>query len=612
MAGSEIHERHGIHAALNRVGGQAIASFVVAAVLLALGGADPDSAVASVGYHETYTQTIDAGRSLNAVSCVPATSTCVAADSNGNLLYATDASATSAATWNSWGGPGPSPSEALECPASTLCLLAAGEVSGGGGNLYRASSLGGSFLTSVWPANGVGDISCPAASFCVSGEEGEGFIRYTTNPSKPSWTTLVIGSGAMKGVSCLSVSFCAVVDDSGNVHVATSEKHIKESGGTGWTSTDVDGSAVLRAIACSSPTSCVAVDASGKVLNLTIGFDGEATASGQDIEGADELVALTCIGPTCAAVDSNGAAFSSTNAGADWSLRYGGGAAFTSVSCASASLCAAVTGTGDVTTFDPASTVPPLTITSNLLPAGAVGAPYEAQVQATGGTLPYQWSATGLPPGLSIDPASGRISGTPNSAVCVRSPCPQPPAIYMPTITVIDSDGVQASAPLTIALAGKTHALRVATAGTGSGQVNSSPIGIAGCGISTGTCEASFEDGTMITLVAKPATGSTFSGWSGGGCSGTHLCQLAPFAGAAITATFAAAPVPPPTHCLVPKLKDESLKAAKRKIRSAGCSVGKLIKRKGASARTGEIVKQVPKPGTSVPAATKVKITLAP
>ena len=37
-------------------------------------------------------------------------------------------------------------------------------------------------------------------------------------------------------------------------------------------------------------------------------------------------------------------------------------------------------------------------------------------VSAAGGTTPYTWSATGLPAGLSVDPASGEVSGTPTAA----------------------------------------------------------------------------------------------------------------------------------------------------------------------------------------------------
>src|SRR5262245_61015078 len=64
--------------------------------------------------------------------------------------------------------------------------------------------------------------------------------------------------------------------------------------------------------------------------------------------------------------------------------------------------------------------------------------------------------------------------------------------------------------------------LTVALAGTGSGTVTSSPSGIA-C---PPTCSASFGRGTVVTLTAAPAAGSTFTGWTGGGCSGTGPCQV--------------------------------------------------------------------------------------
>jgi LPXTG-motif cell wall-anchored protein len=54
------------------------------------------------------------------------------------------------------------------------------------------------------------------------------------------------------------------------------------------------------------------------------------------------------------------------------------------------------------------------TFTTTILPAGAVGTPYTATVVAAGTPTPT-FSATGLPPGLTMD-ASGVISGTPTTS----------------------------------------------------------------------------------------------------------------------------------------------------------------------------------------------------
>jgi len=67
-----------------------------------------------------------------------------------------------------------------------------------------------------------------------------------------------------------------------------------------------------------------------------------------------------------------------------------------------------------------ASTVP-LSITTTNLPNGTVNVSYNATVVASGGNPDYTWSATGLPSGLSINPSTGVISGTPGSVVPVGS-----------------------------------------------------------------------------------------------------------------------------------------------------------------------------------------------
>jgi hypothetical protein len=76
--------------------------------------------------------------------------------------------------------------------------------------------------------------------------------------------------------------------------------------------------------------------------------------------------------------------------------------------------------------------------------------------------------------------------------------------------------------------------LTVNKPGTGTGTVTSSPAGI-DCG---STCTASYNSGTVVTLTAAASGGSSFSGWSGGGCSGTGTCTLNLNANTTVIANF--------------------------------------------------------------------------
>ena len=75
-----------------------------------------------------------------------------------------------------------------------------------------------------------------------------------------------------------------------------------------------------------------------------------------------------------------------------------------------------VTGNGGAAIGTPPPTLPTITGPATL-PNGLVNAAYPAtQFTATGGVGVYVWTATGLPAGLTMNPSTGIISGTPAAA----------------------------------------------------------------------------------------------------------------------------------------------------------------------------------------------------
>ena len=93
---------------------------------------------------------------------------------------------------------------------------------------------------------------------------------------------------------------------------------------------------------------------------------------------------------------------------------------------------------------------------------------------------------------------------------------------------------VTAATTVTATFSVPTFTLTITRTGTGSGTIISAPAGI-GCPV---TCSAPFTPGTSVTLTAQADPGSIFSGWSGGGCSGTGSCVVTLNVATTVTATF--------------------------------------------------------------------------
>jgi Divergent InlB B-repeat domain len=116
--------------------------------------------------------------------------------------------------------------------------------------------------------------------------------------------------------------------------------------------------------------------------------------------------------------------------------------------------------------------------------------------------------------------------------------------MYCYQVAAVSSAGVSAFSNLACGSAsGGGFSVTTAKVGTGAGTVSGSPAGIS-C---DPTCSYTYYAGTVVTLAATPSTGSTFSGWSGGGCSGTDPCGLAGNGSVTVTATFDSSPTSTPS-----------------------------------------------------------------
>ena len=163
---------------------------------------------------------------------------------------------------------------------------------------------------------------------------------------------------------------------------------------------------------------------------------------------------------------------------------------------------------------------------------------------------------------------------------------------------VQDYRAAQVAADAQAATTAMLNTITVSKSGKGKGTVSSSPGGIS-CGK---TCAAGYAYGTSVTLTPKPAKGSKFTGFSGA-CTG-KTCQITATDNVAVTATFGLKP------CVVPNVVGKSLGAAKKALKKALCSVGK-VKMVSSSKAKGHVVAQSPKKGKKLKPHGKVNLKVS-
>jgi uncharacterized protein (TIGR03437 family) len=170
-------------------------------------------------------------------------------------------------------------------------------------------------------------------------------------------------------------------------------------------------------------------------------------------------------------------------------------------------------GVSDIFTFT-VTPAPKLSIlTASPLPSGVVGVPYSLAFAATGGTTPYKsWTVVGggLPPGLSVAPLSGILTG-------ILSGVPTSPGTFAFTLQVTDNaNATYASGfsltisppPPSISAGGIVNSASFAGGGVAPGEL----VTIFGSGLGPGTFAGLELDGRGYVSTSLAGTQVLFDG----------------------------------------------------------------------------------------------------
>jgi len=238
----------------------------------------------------------------------------------------------------------------VSCPTASFCVAVG---STGPGVVSSAFVWNGTSWSATAPqlfaqdTAGYNHISCPTPSFCMAGApDGGALIWNGTAWSASSQIRWPDPNDGITNVSCATASFCVAGDEDGDIRVwdgsSWSIDHQVVPGST---------SGGAHSVSCPSASFCVAVNDLGNA----IAWNGSSLSAPDDIDGSNHLVAVSCPSTSfCMALDSSSYDWLVWN-GTSWSvpqaigtLSPGPTPGFINwVSCPTASFCVAAVSDGN-------------------------------------------------------------------------------------------------------------------------------------------------------------------------------------------------------------------------------------------------------------------------
>jgi hypothetical protein len=312
-------------------------------------------------------------------------------------------------------------------------------------NMFEGNPTDGFGVGSQPDSSTITGVSCADDNFCMAVDDQGNYMTATDGFGGfyGSIPTSFDSGHIIDSVSCPLETFCAASDDLGNVLTFD---------GSVWSGPTHLESTPFLLVSCASAHSCQALGQDGSAFT----FDGSSWSAAGVVDAASAPTALSCPSQVfCAAVDTGGQALtyeidqaihftsspSNPQLGGTYTVSASGGGSgndviFT-IDSSSTSGCSV---SGDVVSFhsptgscviDANQGSAPgyflasqaqqvvsvscvgLMIIHATLPTAVLRAPYSAQINGCGGTLPYKFGKAGsLPRGLKLS-SHGAITGTP-------------------------------------------------------------------------------------------------------------------------------------------------------------------------------------------------------